>query len=133
MPKARLKEGLALAQSNAVTSAIDSSDGLAWSLYEIAKANNVGFLINHVPIAPEVEEFAKMHNFNPIELSLYGGEEYELIVTVKPDMWENARLAVERVNGTLIKIGTVTSQREMLLQIGGKTVPIEAKGWEHLR
>jgi thiamine-monophosphate kinase len=133
MPKARLKEGLALAQSNAVTSAIDSSDGLAWSLHEIAKANNVGFLINHVPIAPEVEEFAKMHNFNPIELSLYGGEEYELIVTVKPDMWENARLAVERVNGTLIKIGTVTSQREMLLQIGGKTVPIEAKGWEHLR
>lgn len=133
MPKARLKEGLALAQSSAVTSAIDSSDGLAWSLHELAKANNVGFLINHVPIAAEVEEFAKMHNLNPLDLSLYGGEEYELVVTIKPDMWENARIAVERVNGTLIKIGKVTSQKEMLLQIGEKTVPIEAKGWEHLR
>lgn len=133
MPKARLKEGLALAQSNAVTSAIDSSDGLAWSLHELAKANNLGFLITHIPIAPEVEEFAKMYDLNPLDLSLYGGEEYELVVTIKPDMWENARLAVEKVNGTLIKIGTVTSQKEMCLQIGEKTVPIEAKGWEHLR
>jgi len=35
MPKARVKEGLVLAQSRLATASIDSSDGLAWSLHEL--------------------------------------------------------------------------------------------------
>lgn len=75
MPKARLKEGLALSQIKAVTASIDSSDGLAWSLHEIARASKVGFLINKLPIADEAEKFAETHNLDPLELALYGGEE----------------------------------------------------------
>ncbi len=43
MLRARLREGLALAKPGVVTSSIDSSNGLAWSLYELERASNVGF------------------------------------------------------------------------------------------
>ena len=51
MPIARVKEGIALAQSQVTTAAIDSSDGLAWSLHELSRVNNVGFYIDNLPIA----------------------------------------------------------------------------------
>ena len=78
MPKARLKEGLALSRSGAVSASIDSSDGLAWSLHEIGKMSNVGFVVNSVPVSDEVRRFAEFNHLDPLELALYGGEEYEL-------------------------------------------------------
>jgi len=133
MPKARLKEGIALSKLHAVTASIDSSDGLAWSLNEIAKASNVGFLIDHIPIAPEAEEFAEKHNLNPIELAFYGGEEYELVVTLKPTCWEEAEKAIEQVDGKLIKIGTVVKERKIILKTKEKEILLEPRGWEHFK
>jgi len=133
MPHARLREGLALAQTQVATASIDSSDGLAWSLHEISLASNVGFLIDNIPIAQEAEKFAKVHNFNPVELTLYGGEEYELLVTIKPKLWQDAKKAVENVGGSLIKIGRVTKEKTLLLKTAEKTVSIEARGWEHFK
>jgi thiamine-monophosphate kinase len=133
MPQARLKEGLALSQTKAITSAIDSSDGLAWSLHEIAKASNVGFLINRLPIAREVEKFAKLNGLDAFELALYGGEEYELVLTLKPNLWRKAEKAVEKVGGKLLRIGKVTAERQVLLEIDGKKTVIEPRGWEHFK
>jgi len=133
MPQAKLKEGLALAKTKAVTASIDSSDGLAWSLHEISRASKVGFVIDHLPVAREVREFAKIHGLDSVELGLYGGEEYELLVTVKPRLWEVAKRAVERVDGFLIKTGVVTMEKMVLLKTRGKTAPIEARGWEHFK
>jgi thiamine-monophosphate kinase len=128
MPHARLKEGLALAETGAVTASIDSSDGLAWCLHEISRASKVGFLINRLPIAEEAEQFAKLHKLDPFELCLYGGEEYELVVTVKPKLW---RKVCKKV--ALIKIGCVTKERNIIYKIGKKMFPIEARGWEHFK
>jgi len=133
MPHARLKEGLALSKTKAVTAAIDSSDGLAWSLHEIAKASNVGFLIEKLPTAKEVEKFAKTNRFDVLELTLYGGEEYELVLTIKPKLWRKAEKAVEEVGGKLLPIGRVTAKRQVLLEIDGKRQAIEARGWEHFK
>ena len=133
MPHARLKEGLALSQTKAVTAAIDSSDGLAWSLHEIARASNVGFLIKKLPTAEEVEKFAGINKFDLLELTLYGGEEYELVLTIKPKLWRKAEKAVEEVGGELLPIGTVTVERQVLLEIDGKRQVIEARGWEHFK
>lgn len=133
MPKARLKEGLALARTKAVTASIDSSDGLAWSLHEISRASNVGFLIDNLPVAPEAENFAEIFNLDSVELALYGGEEYELVVTIKPKLWQQAKEAVEKVGGALIKVGHVTRDKRVLLRRDGKTVAIEARGWEHFK
>jgi len=133
VPYARLKEGLALSKTKAVTSAIDSSDGLAWSLHEIAKASNVGFLLSKLPTAKEVKEFAKLNKLFTPELTLYGGEEYELIVTIKPKLWRKAEKAVEKVGGKLFPIGRVTAERQVLLEIDGKKKVIEPRGWEHFK
>jgi len=133
MPKARVKEGVALAQSQAATASIDVSDGLAWSLHELSRASNVGFHIDNLPIAPEVEMFADLHGFDPVDLALYGGEEYELLVTIKPEFWQKAAKAVETVGGSLIKIGVVTKKKTLLLETGEKTVSIESRGWEHFK
>jgi thiamine-monophosphate kinase len=133
MPKARVKEGLILAQSHLATASIDSSDGLAWSLHEISRASNVGFQLDKLPIAPEAERFAKIHGFNPVELALYGGEEYELLVTIKPRLWQEAKKAVETVGGSLIKLGLATEEKQLLLKTDGKPVSIEARGWEHFK
>lgn len=133
MPYARLDEGLALSRTKAVTASIDSSDGLAWSLHEIAKMSRVGFLINKFPMAKEAEEFAEINELDPLELTLYGGEEYELVLTIKPKLWRKAEKAVEKVGGSLIPIGKVTAKKQVLLEINGKKHPIEPRGWEHLK
>lgn len=133
MPKARLEEGLALAASRAVTSAIDSSDGLAWSLYEISNASGVGFLIDSVPLAAEAAKFAEINGLDPLELALYGGEEYELILTVNPRLWSKAEEVVKGVGGNLIRIGRVTAEKRVLLETESEKRVIEPKGWEHFR
>jgi len=133
MPKARLKEGLALANLKALTSSIDSSDGLAWSLHELSRASGVGFLIENVPVAPEVKVFAKKYGLDPIDLSLYGGEEYELVVTVKPDLWEKTNNTLKRLGTPLIRIGKVIKERRVELKVNGERRTLEAKGWEHFK
>ena len=133
MPQARLKEGIALTKTRAVTASIDSSDGLAWSLHEISRASNVGFEIDHLPVAHEAEEFARIHNLDPVELSLHGGEEYELVITVKPQLWEKARKAIDHAGASLIRIGQATKEKTLLLKTKERTAPIEARGWEHFR
>lgn len=133
MPRARLKEGLALNKTGAVSAAIDSSDGFAWSLHEIAKASKVGIRVDLLPIAKEAKEFARGEKLDFQELALYGGEEYELVLSVKPKLWNEAEKAVENVGGELLKIGRITSERRVMLETRGKLVTIEPKGYEHFK
>ncbi|MGA2310519.1 MAG: thiamine-phosphate kinase [Candidatus Bathyarchaeia archaeon] len=131
LPRARLKEGLALRRAGAVSAAIDSSDGLAWSLHEVARASNVGFTVDKLPIAREAERFAEDNNIDPVELALYGGEEYEIILTVKPSLWSAAEKAVRRARGRLLQIGTVTAKKSVLFKTNGKKRIIRPRGYEH--
>ena len=133
MPKARLNEGMALCGSGAVSASIDSSDGLAWSLHELARTSHVGFAISSVPVADEVLRFAEFNGLNALELALYGGEEYELVVTVKPKQWTTAETAVEAAGGRLMPIGKVTRDKQVLLNVDGETCTVEARGWEHFK
>jgi thiamine-monophosphate kinase len=133
MPEARLREGLALCGSRAVSASIDSSDGLAWSLHELARASRVGFVITSVPVADEVLRFAEFNGLDGLELALYGGEEYELVVTVKPKRWADAETAVEAAGGRLLPIGKVTRRRQVLLNVDGETHAVEVRGWEHFK
>jgi thiamine-monophosphate kinase len=133
MPQARLQEGLALAQTKAITASIDSSDGLAWSLHEISRASRVGFIIENLPIAQEAEEFAKAQGLDPIELALYGGEEYELIITVKAELWKKVEEAVKKIGKSITKIGLTTRKPAILFKGREGTIPIEARGWEHFK
>jgi thiamine-monophosphate kinase len=133
VPCARLKEGLALAASGTVSASIDSSDGLAWSLHELGKMSNVGFLIDRVPVAEEAKRFAECCGVDVFELALYGGEEYEIVVTVKPELWQEAEAAVVAVGGRLLPIGKVTQKKRVVLEHDGEKRLIEPRGWEHFK
>jgi len=133
MPQARLKEGLALARTGALSAAIDSSDGLAWSLHEMARASNVGMQIDSLPIATEVERFASMNRLSSSELALYGGEEYELVLAVRPKLWNSAKDAVSEVGGKLLAIGKITKSKGISLKSKGRSSRIEPRGYEHFR
>jgi len=133
LPHARLKEGLALSRTRAVTASIDSSDGLAWSLHEVSRASNVGFLVEKLPLVSEAERFAKNNNLDPVELVLYGGEEYEIVLTVKPGLWNVAEKAVSRVGGRLLRIGRATAGKRVLFEMNGKKLVVEPRGYEHFK
>jgi thiamine-monophosphate kinase len=133
MPKARLCEGLALSISGAVSASIDSSDGLAWSLHELARASRVGLVINSLPVAEEVLRFAEFNGLDALELALYGGEEYELVVTVKSKRWADAETAVEASGGRLLPIGKVMRDKQVLLNVDGEKRTVVSRGWEHFK
>jgi thiamine-monophosphate kinase len=131
LPRARLLEGLSLIESQSVSASIDSSDGLAWSLHEIMRASHIGFIIDHVPASKEAQKFAASNNLDLLDLVFYGGEEYELVVTIKHDSWRKAECAIRDIGGKLIRIGKATSEKEILLNGEGRKQKIESKGYEH--
>lgn len=131
-PKAHLEEGIALA--GIASASIDSSDGLAWSINEIARMSQVKAILTDIPISPEALQFAEKAGMNPLSLALYGGEEYNLIVTVNPENWGKAQEAVRAAGGSLHRIGYITEGEGVYLkEKDGKIREIEPKGWEHLR
>jgi thiamine-monophosphate kinase len=133
LPTARLREGLVLAGTGVASASIDSSDGLAVSLHELKKMSKVGFTLTELPIAAEAEEFAEIYGLNPEELALYGGEEYELVLTIKPNEWEKARKVVAEVGGSLMAIGEATEGGRILLQRDDVVREIPCRGWEHFK
>lgn len=84
-PVPRTREARELAESGAVTSMMDTSDGLAMSLHDLSRQSKVGFKIreNTLPILPEVREFASGPE-ELLEFALYTGGDFELIFTVDP-------------------------------------------------
>lgn len=85
-PVPRVSEGFSLSKSKSATAAIDISDGLLVDLSHICERSHVGARIfsNLLPL-PDVpriisERIAK----GPLFYALYGGEDYELLFTVRP-------------------------------------------------
>ncbi|MGC8936149.1 MAG: thiamine-phosphate kinase [Candidatus Methanomethylicaceae archaeon] len=132
-PRARTPLGAALAESGAITSSMDSSDGLAFTLNELSRSSKVSFRISCLPISKEALEFASIHKISPEDLALYGGEEYELVVTVSPGKWKDAIRVAEAAGGALIRIGEVLPGEKVFLARGSEEVEIPSKGWEHLK
>ena len=130
-PRAQLDLGLKLARSRALTASIDSSDGLAWSLHELSKASGVGIRLTRVPVSTAAMEFARQYGYRAENLALYGGEEYNLVVTVKPNKFKD----VYRISrGRLTAIGVVTDGfRGVRLTQSGRDVAIKRRGWEHFK
>jgi thiamine-monophosphate kinase len=127
-PKARLKEGIALSRARALTASMDSSDGLAWSLHEISRASSVGIDLDDVPISKAALEYGRIASVDPLDLALYGGEEFELVICLKKSAVKKALRSVR----TLHVIGRVTRNTGIvrLLRDGGQRL-IEPRGWEH--
>jgi len=79
-PEPRCDAGLWLAQSGLVSCMIDLSDGLSMDLPRLCVASNVGSEIR-ISDLPVFHESARW-GFDPVELALHGGEDYELLFAV---------------------------------------------------
>ena len=133
-PIARVEEGLLFSQYGKIHSCIDSSDGLAWSLYELLRnKNNLGIFLENIPIDPDVNDFAKNHNIQAEELALYAGEEFELLFTLKQENFDEIRKLMKAQKMEIHKIGRITDENPGLIQLvkEEETINVSPKGWEH--
>jgi thiamine-monophosphate kinase len=130
-PNPDLGVGLTLAPF--LTSAMDSSDGLARSIHTLAKESAVGFEVKKLPIGDGVQEFATANNLDSDKLVLEGGEEYLIVGTVRRSRLEAARASARRAGGSLIEIGVANSKAGLVtLRRGKEVTPIPDSGWTHL-
>jgi len=85
-PFPRIAEGLQIAQSEGAGAAMDLSDGLGSDLRHILKASGCGARIDvkALPISAELRQFCGETGADPLELALCGGEDYELLFTLRP-------------------------------------------------
>lgn len=130
-PVPRTKEAQKLAASGAVTSMMDTSDGLAMSLHDLGKASRVGFMIKEeaFPIEEEVRAFAPDPD-ELLNLALYTGGDFELLFTVRSEHLTKVQDICK-----LRIIGKTTNEEEGILleRPDGETARIEQKGYQQLK
>lgn len=120
-----------LAEANLIpTSMIDISDGLASDLMHICKASNVGAYIEEtkIPINQEAQLMAIKFQMDPITTALNGGEDYELLFSIKEEDLEKIRLMP-----SVYIIGEITKKEDgiTLHTSGGNVHALKAQGWDH--
>ncbi|GHB52257.1 thiamine-phosphate kinase [Persicitalea jodogahamensis] len=129
-PEARMDVIYELAEAGVIpTAMIDLSDGLASDLLQLSKASNVGAMVfeENLPIDEQTYLAATELNLSPVTAALNGGEDYELLFTVRQADYDKIKN-----NPKISVIGYVTDQPQSItlsLKSGSK-VPITAQGWE---
>jgi len=133
-PIARVREGMSLAK-NGVRAAIDITDGLAANLWQMSRMSKAKFIINEekVPVHPLVQKFAERHGFDVDDFAFFGGEDFELLFTVKSRNWKRVQLALRRIGTTATAIGYVMKGRGVYIQKQGGVEKLPDRGYEHFR
>jgi thiamine-monophosphate kinase len=132
----KLKEGRLLAQQHSVTSSMDLSDGLSASLYQLQELNTVGFEIkkNALPLASELSALCrKKHDIDPYSVALHFGGDYELLVTIPQNRFEQTKKMLKKNGADLTAIGMVTKKKDVVLLDGENKRVLENKGYEHFK
>jgi thiamine-monophosphate kinase len=120
----RVRAGQVLAPY--VSAMMDSSDGLARSLHQLAEASDCGFAIewDRIPIDETVREMAttdtEVHEFG-----LYTGEDFELVFTLSRDQIDAAR------DASPVPVSIVGEVTDHEVTIDGE--PLPDRGYTHGR
>jgi len=131
-PTARIDAILELAEKGIVpTSMIDISDGLASEILHLTKASNLGANLyeDKLPIDKQTYDTAVEFNLDPISCAMNGGEDYELLFTIKQEDYNKLEKHpdihfIGHMNPKEKGVNLVTKQNNV--------VPISAQGWNHL-
>ena len=130
-PKARMDIVHELANAGiSPTSMIDVSDGLTSELFHLCKQSDVGFSIyeDKFPIDKQTFETAAEFTLDPNACALNGGEDYELLFSVRQEDFEN----IQKLDDVSI-IGYMHDKEKgrVLVTSGNQVIELEAKGWKH--
>jgi len=110
------------------TSMIDVSDGLSSEILHLCKQSKMGCVLyeEKIPIGEETKMAAFKFNLDPTACALSGGEDYELLFTVRQDDYEKISS-----NTDISVIGYITDEEAgaHIFTKGGNKHPITAQGW----
>lgn len=113
------------------TSMIDISDGLSSEVLHICTQSKVGCNIyeEKLPLDPTVISVCEEFNLDTTTIALSGGEDYELLFTIKSSDYEKIK-----ANPSLTVIGHVTDESTgtNLVTRAGESIAIKAQGWNHM-
>lgn len=112
------------------SSMIDISDGLASELLHICSQSGVGAMVfeDKLPIEDITMLTATEFNVSPITAALNGGEDYQLLFTVKQSDFDKIKNMSD-----VLPIGYITQDTAVQLALNsGGTAAIKAQGWTHL-
>jgi thiamine-monophosphate kinase len=114
------------------TSMIDVSDGLASEVLHLCKHSGLGVVIyeERIPVDSRMAATAHEFNIDPTTAALNGGEDYELLFTVKPSDYDKIKDIAD-----IKPIGHMTGKDrgKNLITISGQAVEIKAQGWDSFR
>jgi thiamine-monophosphate kinase len=113
------------------TSMIDISDGLASEILHICKQSEKGCALyeEKIPIDPITVNLAETFSIAPLVAALNGGEDYELLFTIKMSDFDKIK------NEESIKvIGHITNKEAgcNLVTGAGQLIALQAQGWNHM-
>jgi thiamine-monophosphate kinase len=110
------------------TSMMDVSDGISSEVLHLCKQSNLGCRVyeEKLPIHDDARRAAFKFGLDPTVCALNGGEDYELIFTLKQEDYDKITL-----NEEISVIGYMADIEEgcKFLTKGGNTHPITAQGW----
>jgi len=136
-PKIRLELGAWLARHRVPSAMMDISDGLSTDLTRLCRASLVGARLQagrlpRVRIPAPLARRLRGLQFDPLQMALHGGDDYELLFTVPPSRAGQ----LQRAPGfrELTPIGEITRNKNILL-VGddGAAKPLRPGGWDPFR
>jgi thiamine-monophosphate kinase len=136
LPTPQVAAGRALAAGRLVTAMLDISDGLAADLGHLCERSGVGAELDAsmIPVHPAATAIAPRYGRDPLEVALYGGDDYELVCALAPEHRDEALAALRAVGSQPMIIGQLTAPEAgmTLRHADGSVEPLVAKGWDHL-
>ncbi|QHS61935.1 thiamine-phosphate kinase [Chitinophaga agri] len=110
------------------TSMMDVSDGLSSEILHICKQSNLGVRLyeEKIPIANETKEQALKFSLDPTAAALSGGEDYELLFTIKQEDHDKIVLS-EQIS--VIGYMTDISEGAHIFTKGGNKFKLVSQGW----
>jgi len=131
-PKAHVKAGVSLAGAAVLSGSTDSSDGLSASLHNMMINCDRGAVLQQIPYVRGLEEFAADNGLDPLNLAMNGGEEYNLVLSVKRSEWRKALRVADSEGFELHRLGKVVRTRGLwMLDRQGNKRAIPSGGWSH--
>jgi len=131
-PEPRVGWGMVLGDERLATAMIDISDGLSSDLNHLCSASGVGALIESslLPIDHQVVELCGRRALDPLQLALHGGEDFELLFTVRAT---DAGRLPRRVDGVEItRVGEITKKVDgVKISEGARVWELNPGGWKH--